>query len=162
MVSMGLFLEPEIVSIYWHARFGNSTTFRGWKIPVPKGWWAFTHGDELIVQKMKRFYQRGDPAGIIVDTFNPSKAVEPEAFEDALIHTNSEKGYVFQEHRPIRIGAESGDCLRFSSTKGEELVHISCDSLSAQLALDLYGRASDIPTFYSMVDNIVDDRMTHR
>ena len=77
LVLVGLFLEPEIVSTYWHLRFGNFTKFHEWRIPVPKGWWAFTKEDQLIVQKMRRFYDRGDPAGIIVGTLTSSKPIKP-------------------------------------------------------------------------------------
>lgn len=157
-IILGLFFEPEIVSIYWHARFGSSASFAGWKIPVPRGWWAFTHEQQLVVQKMRRFYERGDPAGIIVETLSPSNAVLPEDLKEALIQANSKKGYAFQEQRPIHIGTKGGECLHFSADKGDQVVHITCNSLPAHLALDLYGRSSDIQTFYSVIGQMVDER----
>lgn len=153
---VGLFFEPEIISTYWHLRFGNFTTFHGWRIPVPKGWWAFTKEDQLIIQKMRRFYDRRDPAGIIVGTLTPSRPVKPEALKEASIQVNSKKGYALKEDRPFSIGSGTGYCLHFSALKDEKLIHITCDSLSAGLSLDLYGRPSDIQPFYSVVSQIAD------
>lgn len=144
----GLFFEPEIVSAYWHLEFGNAATIHGWTVPVPKGWSALTQGDELIVYKMRRFYDRREPLSIIVGTLRPSKPVEPEVLKTALIHTISNQGYVFQEAQSIQIGASPGYCLHFTSAKDPKRVRIRCESVTAQVSLDLFGRQSEIQSFY--------------
>jgi hypothetical protein len=144
----GLFFEPEIVSTYWHLEFGNAATIHGWTVPVPKGWWALTQGDQLIVNKMQRFYDRSEPLSIIVGTLRPSKPVEPDALKTALIHAISNQGYVFQEAQSIRIGASPGYCVHFTGATDPKRVRISCESVAAQVSLDLFGRQSEIQSFY--------------
>jgi hypothetical protein len=144
----GLFFEPEIVSAYWHLEIGNTATIHGWTVPVPKGWWALAQGDQLIVNKMRRFYDRREPLSIIVGTLRPSKPVEPEALKTALIHTISNQRYAFQAAQSIQIGASPGYCFHFTSAKDPKQVRISCDSVAAQVSLDLFGRQSEIQDFY--------------
>jgi len=103
---------------------------------------------------MLRFYDSEDPPGIIVETLSPGKPVDPERLKQASIRVISEKGYVFQEERPIQIAAHRGYCLHFTSAKDQKKVRISCDSLSADLSVDYFGRISEIETFYSVVGQI--------
>jgi len=30
------FFEPEVVSVYWHLRFGNATSIDGWRYPFQR------------------------------------------------------------------------------------------------------------------------------
>ena len=145
------FFLPEIVSTYWHIRFGDSTSFHGWRVPVPKGWFALARNDYLIVQKTTRFYDREDGPTIIPDVLNASKAVDVDAFRKASIRVISKQGYVFQEERPIQIGTDSGYCLHFTNADDQKKIHISCDSLAAQLSVGFFGPRSEIQTFYSVV-----------
>ncbi|SRR6266849_728818 len=149
-----LFFLPEIVSTYWHLRFGNSTVFHGWTVPVPRGWAAFTRGDIFIIQKVLRFYDSEDAPTISLDILSPGKPVDPERLKQASIRVISEKGYVFREERPIQIAAHLGYCLHFTTGKDQKKIRISCDSLSAELSVDYFGRSSEIETFYSVVGQI--------
>jgi hypothetical protein len=150
----GLFFLPELVSTYGHVRFGDSTTFHGWRVPVPRGWWAFTGNDQLIIQKMNRFYGKNDPPGIIVATLSPGKPVDPEALKEAAIRVISKEGYIFQEDRPIQIGTDPGYCLHFTTGKDQKNFRITCNSLAAQLSVGLFGPSSEVQTFYSVVGQI--------
>jgi hypothetical protein len=157
LVVAGLFLQPEIVSAYWHLRFGNATPFHGWSVPVPRGWWAFRHDDQLIIQRMLRFYERGDPAGIIVQVSTPGKPIEPETLKRASIQRISNDGYVFEEDRPIHIGTTDGYCLRFSATGRPPSIRMTCEAPSAQLSIDFYGSLSDVEAFDSVVVRLKPD-----
>ena len=154
VVFCGAFFLPEIISTYWHVRFGRSTTFDGWSVAVPGGWWAFTREDLLIIQKSLRFYQRDDAPTISVEIFSPGKTVDSEALKQGSIRAISQKGYVFQEDRPIQIGTDRGYCLHFSTGAGRENIRISCYLLAAHISLDLFGRSSDVQDFYSVVRQI--------
>jgi hypothetical protein len=150
----GLLFLPELVSTYWHLRYGDSTAFRGWRVPVPKGWYGVTRNDQLIIQKLLRFYENGDAPTIIPEVLSPSKTVNPEALKEASIRAISKKGYVFQGERPIQIGTDPGYCLHFMTGKDQKSIRISCDSLSAHLAVHLFGPSSEVQTFYSVVGQI--------
>jgi hypothetical protein len=153
----GSFLLPEIVSTYWHLRYGYSTTFHGWRIPVPRRWWAFTRDDLLIIQQPVRFYHTNDAPTISVELLSPSEPVDAEALKQASVRAFSKDGYVFQADRPIEIGTDPGYCLQFTTAKDQKRIHISCDSLSAHLALHLFGTTSEIQTFYSVIGQIRPD-----
>jgi hypothetical protein len=153
-VLVGAFFLPELVSMYWHLRHGNSTTFHGWSVNVPRGWWASTRDDQLILQKTLRLYDRADWPTIVVGSLSPGKPVGPEALREALIHTLSREGYIFQQDRTIRIGNDVGYCEHFIAGNDSEAIRISCDSLGAQLSLDLFGRQFEIESFYSVVGQI--------
>ena len=103
----GFFFLPEIVSTYWHMCFGGSTTFHGWRIPVPKGWYAATRNDLLIIQKATPFYESEDAPTISPGILSPGKPVDPERFRQASIQVISKQGYLFQEERPFQIGSDS-------------------------------------------------------
>jgi hypothetical protein len=148
------FFLPEIVSTYWHLRFGDSITFNGWAIPVPKGWAVFTRDDIFIIQKILRFYQSEDAPTISLGILSPGKPVDPERLKQASIRVISEQGYAFQEERPIQIAAHGGYCLHFTTGKDKKKIRISCDSLSAELSVDYFGQSSEIQTFYSVVGQI--------
>jgi len=113
----GSFFLPEIVSTYCHARFGDSTTFHGWRIPVLRGWYAVTRNDLLIIQKATRFYDSEDAPTITPDILSPGKPVDPERLKQASIQVISKQGFLFQEERPFRIGTDSGYCYILPPTK---------------------------------------------
>jgi hypothetical protein len=148
------FFLPEIVSTYWHLRFGDSITYHSWRVPVPRRWYAITRDDHLIIQKTTRFYDNEDAPTIIPDVLSPSKTVDPEAFRKASIRVISKEGYVFQEERSIQIGADRGFCLHFTTSNNQKKIHITCDSLAAQLSVGFFGPSSEIQTFYSVVGQI--------
>lgn len=148
------FFLPEIFSTYWHMRFGGSTTFHGWRIPVPRGWYAATRDDLLIIQKATPFYESEDAPTISPGILSPGKPVDPERFRQASIQVISKQGYFFQEERRFQIGRDSGYCLHFTSEKDQKHIRISCDSLAAQLSMDYFGPNSEIQTFYSVVGQI--------
>jgi len=154
LLGCGSFFLPEIVSTYWHMRFGDSTTFHGWRIPVPRGWYASTRNDLLIIQKATRFYESEDAPTISPGILSPGKPVDPERFRQASIQVFSKQGYLFQEERPFQIGIDSGYCLHFTAHKDQKHILISCDSLSAQLSVGYLGAISEIQTFYSVVGQI--------
>lgn len=148
------FFLPEIASIYWHMRFGSSTTFHGWRVVVPGGWWAFTREDLLIIQKSVRFYDGADAPTISVELYSPGKAVDPDALKQGSIQAISKKGYAFQEDRPIQIGTDRGYCLHFSTGADRKKARISCYFPATHLSFDLFGRNSDIQDFYSVVGRV--------
>jgi hypothetical protein len=157
---VGLFFEPELVSTYWHMRFGDSTTFQGWTIPVPKGWWVSSNNSQLIVQKMLRFYEHRDPPSIIVEAVRPSNPVDPETLKKELIYALTNQGYSLQEDRPIHIGTHPGYCLHFINSTDPNGLHISCESMTAQLSLDFFGRHSEIQNFYLVLDQLKEPKGT--
>jgi hypothetical protein len=150
----GSFFLPEIVSTYWHLRFGDSTSFGGRNIPVPKGWWASTRSDLLIIQKSLRFYQSEDAPTISVEVFGPSKQVDPETLKQASMRTITEKGYTFHDDKPIQAGTDRGYCLNFVSAKDDKSIRITCYLLQGHLSLDLFGPSSEAQTFYSVISQI--------
>jgi hypothetical protein len=151
---IGVFFLPELVSTYWHARHGESTSFQGWALPVPRGWWAFVHDNELIIQRMNRVYDRVEPSSIVVGSLSPGKPVDPEVLREELVHTLSKEGYIFQQNQTIRIGNDAGYCVHFLANKDHERIRISCESLGARLSLDLFGRQFEIQPFYSVIGQI--------
>jgi len=148
------FFLPEIVSIYWHARFGDSTTFHGWKVPVPRGWWAFIREDLLIIQKPTRFYQAADAPTISVEIFSPDKSVDPEDVKQASTRAILKQGYVLQGDRPIQIGTDQGYCLDFNIANDHKNVRSSCYLSASHLSLELFGRPSEVQAFCSMVAQV--------
>lgn len=153
-VFIGLFFLPEIVSTYWHLRFGDSITFHAWRVPVPRGWWAFIREDLLIVQKSLRFYQGEDAPTISVGSLSPGQSVDPKALKEAMIRRISNQGYVFQGDRSTQVGNDRVYCLHFADDKDHKKIRISCDSVTAQLSLDFFGQSSEIQDFYSLVGQI--------
>lgn len=145
------FFLPEIISTCWHVRFGDSTTFHGWRVAVPRGWWAFTREDLLILQRPSRFYDREDTPGISVEVFRPGEPIDPEVMKQASIRALSRKGYVFQEEKPIQTGTDRGYCLHFAPGKYQKKIRISCYLSAAHLSLDLFGPSSETETLYSVV-----------
>jgi len=146
-----LFFQPELVSAYWHARYGNSTTFHEWSVPIPKGWRAFTREDQLIIQKMNRFYDQEGPPGIILGIVNTTNAVNPESLKESLRRTLSKDGYVFQHDRTILIDTNRGYCLHFVTAIDKHSIRISCEAPTVHLSLDFFGTDSEMQQFYYIV-----------
>lgn len=148
------FFLPKIISTLWHLRHGDSITFHRWRIPVPRGWYAVTRDDYLIIQKMTRFYDGEDAPTISPGILSPAKPIDPERLKQASIQMISKKGYIFQEERPLQIGTDPGYCLHFTADKDHKNIRISCDLLSAHLSVDYFGQGSETQTFYSVVGQI--------
>ena len=152
LLLFALLLQPEIVSTYWHLRYGDTIGFHGWIFHVPNGWWVLKRDDQLILQKMDRFYERDEPEEIILSTLNPPRPVALDALKYAAIQMYLKRGSALKEDRPIQLGGGTGYCLHFSASNGEKQLHITCDSLDAQLSLDFWGRSSDVQTLYSLIN----------
>lgn len=152
------FFSPEIVSTYWHLRFGDSITFHQWKVPVPKHWAVLSRSKSFILQRPTRFYESEDVPTISLEALNPGKPVNPEYLKQNLVQAIQADGYSFQAETPIQIAANNGYCLQFKSTKNPQSFRISCDSLAAELSLDYFGPKSEVETFYSVVSRIGADQ----
>ena len=148
------FFIPEIVSTYWHLRFGDSTTFHEWKVPVPKGWFAFTREDLLVLQKATRFFETEDAPTISFALLPPGGPVDPRVLKEITISTNSKKGYAFQEDKPIEAGNNPGYCLSFRGAEGKNTVRISCYLSAGHLFVDLFSGPSETQTLYTVVEHI--------
>lgn len=148
---VSLFL-PVSVSVYWHMRHGNTTYFHGSAIPIPWGWWPSNDDDELVIQKSIWTYDRSNPTMILVLNLNFNRAVNVDVFKEGLLRDLSKQGYVLRSDRDIHVGTDS--CLEFNSKTQRRNIRISCWSWKAHLSLDLFGRDSDIQSFYSVVSRV--------
>jgi hypothetical protein len=150
---VGFFL-PEIACTYWHVRFGNSATYHGWNIPVPTGWRATTHNEQLIITKPLRFYDTSDVPEVVVGALDASKPIDPDRLDELMVHRLSQDGYILRKIRQIQVGGRDTDCLQFGAYKPGESIRISCMCIGAHLSVDLFGRPSEIEAFYSIVSQI--------
>ena len=148
------FFIPEIVTTYWHSRFGDSTTFHQWKVPVPKGWFAFTREDLLIIQKPTRFFESENAPTISLALSRPADPVDPDVLKDITIRANSTNGYALQEDKPIQAGNNYGYCLDFRSDSHKDSVRISCYLPVPHLFVDFFSGPSETQTLYYLVEHI--------
>lgn len=153
---VGTLFFPELVSLWWHARHGNSAELHEWTIPVPWGWYAVFHDDQLIIQRMTPVYSRLDPTTIVVLTLDlrASESVSVESFKNAVVRVMSKHGYIFKGERQIQLGNYPGSCLQFSSTAEVAKIRVSCWSKKGQVSTDLFGYSNDIQTLYSILDKV--------
>jgi hypothetical protein len=147
---------PEVVSAWWHLRHGSSMRFSDWKVTVPWRWWAFTGGEQLIVQRMGRFYAPGDLADIVLGTLeiHNGQPVKSETLEKSQIAVMSRDGYVLRGRRDWAVNGHAGFCAEFAPAHDSGRIWIDCESPEAGLAVNFQGRESYRANFYDVLSQI--------
>jgi hypothetical protein len=110
----------------WHLLHGDFTSFGGWKIPVPKGFYVReSHMGPTMWKETLGVPFIEVPYGHI-SLYNLSPPQQPFAFdrdyarfEKGVTEDAIQSGYRFESKRTIPVGGNSGYCLQFSRSAGE-------------------------------------------
>ncbi len=147
---------PTIVATAWHLLHGDSITYKTWEVPVPKGWYAASKGEMLIVTRMARFRERGNGPNIALLSLPIPAGSAPTShrLKRAEIEVFSKNGYVFTGGRAIRLGNHEGYCLEFVRRDNRDYIRITCKVLTDQLGVDFEGYRTFVADFYSVLQGV--------
>jgi len=156
---------PSSLGSIWHLIHGDSTSFRGWTVPVPQGFFA-RHEDHVleIVRKENWSLARGENrselfiiSATVNNTFSYSRDRDKfEAIQSALA---SQRGLVKRSEKTVG-GDLAKYCLEFAApgvptnADGSSLVEISCFVEDEPIAISYTGRVEFMAEMYSVIESM--------
>jgi hypothetical protein len=122
----GLIFFPEVVATGWHVFHGKSVKFHESVVPVPQGWWSFTHNGNLVIQKIQKKADE-DPV-VIVGPFEPAPGavLDYDKLKTTVIDNKVKAGYQFVSEDKISPGTHEGLCLTFVANDNRHRLSIVC------------------------------------
>lgn len=136
----GVCFLPEIASIYWYWKHGSTTVYRGRTFPVPTGWISYQTPDGLVVQRLRRFYQRdGSMIIVVVPEEAESRRQVPAEWPSIAKRQIEAKGFLFDSEFESAIGTSRSVCLKFLNSESRDFVWVRCLTLAGDIQVDFKG-----------------------
>jgi hypothetical protein len=158
-----LLLIP-LLGLAWHLVHGDFTSYGGWRIPVPKGFyvgrsqmgptmWKHTLGTPLfnVPYGHISLYSRPDQQPFIYDT-------DYSRFEKGVAQAAGQSGYQFESKRTISAGKNSGYCLQFTRASGEPRSLVRCAVDNSVVVVFYEGDPRYISDLYGMLQGMSIER----
>jgi hypothetical protein len=155
LLAIAIFL-PELVGLGWHAINGKATEYRGWRIPVPSGWFAMRHGESLTLERMLHIpIRQMTPTVVFLPMHVRSDApFDPNIWEDVQIDIQNRRGYRLARTREITMIGVRGYCWEFVKRGDGSSWWITCLAPSENMSADFSGRRAFVGAFYSILPGI--------
>lgn len=155
LLAMAIFL-PELVGFGWHAVYGKATEYRGWRIPVPSGWFAMRHGQSLTLEHMLHVpFRQMTPTVVFLPMHVKKNApFNPNTWTEVQMDIQNRRGYRLADTRMIRLSGAPGYCWEFVKRADDSRWWITCLVPSEDLSADFSGRHAFIAAFYSILPRI--------
>ena len=123
---LAIFL-PQVVSAGWHIIHGRTVNYRSWKVVVPSGWYAMSHGEGMSVERMSELpWQQHPEVNFLPVHFAKTYQFQYEVFEKAQERTVRAMGYVPLRERDIQVAGQDGRCWTFDKYKNHDQLWIAC------------------------------------
>jgi hypothetical protein len=156
---------PSSLGSIWHLFHGNSTSFRGWTVPVPQGFFA-RHEDHVlqILRKENWSFAGGENLSELFIISAPvdntfSYARDHDKFEALQSALASKRGLVKRSEKTVG-GDSAKHCLEFAApglptnADGSSLVEINCFVDDEPIAISYSGRAEFMAEMYSLIESM--------
>lgn len=155
LIGIAFFL-PELVAFGWHAVHGEETSYRGWRIPVPAGWFAMRHGESLTLEHMLHIPLRQSiPTVVFLPMHVDKKApFHRHIWTEVQTQIQSRRGYRLSTTREIRMGGARGYCWEFVKRDDQSRWWITCLAPAEDLSADFSGGRSYAAVFYAILPRI--------
>jgi hypothetical protein len=153
----------------WHLLHGDFISVGGWKIPVPKGFYATETSEGPVMWKYAFGVPFFDAPHGHISVFGLSsvnEAPKPFAyntdysrFEKGVTQEAAQSGYRLEWTREIRVGAGSGYCLQFTRSgdgthevRGRSLLRCAIEGSAAVLFYE--GDPRYIPDVFTILQGM--------
>jgi hypothetical protein len=159
LLAIAIFL-PELVGFGWHAIYGKEATYRTWRIPVPKGWFATHQGEGLTLERMLHFPLRKQTPTVVFLPMHTTKnfPFDANVWTEVQVDLQGRRGYQLAATRDILMGGAKGYCWEFVNRQDDSRWWITCLVPSERLSADFSGQRSFAGDFYSILPRITWDR----
>jgi len=155
LVLIAAFL-PDFVGAGWRLLHGPSARYRDWEIPVPRGWYAMSHGEALSIGRMVplAFWQPVPTAVFLPIHVTPRFVFDQEVWERAQVAIQGQRGYRLRTGRGVVVAGTLGYCWEFSAVRDESRLWVTCVAPADRISVDFSGSAAFLSVFYSMLPGI--------
>src|SRR6266849_655223 len=117
---------PELLGAGWHLLYGDYTWYEGWKIPVPKEWFALHWGEVFLIKRAEAEFMPSYKPGALVGLarFLPDDKpfhydTQFEKIKGLWIALGQQQGYAPGAIRNVRVGQKSAYCLETVKSQPE-------------------------------------------
>jgi hypothetical protein len=155
------------LSTGWHLLHGNSISYAGWKIPVPRGYyarqnrgvpfiWTLSLGAPVFRSQYGRlsFYSWQGPA----HPFSRDK--DYPGFEESVSQAAAESGHQLKSRRTISLGDKSVYCLEFARETRQPRSLVRC-AVEKSIIYPFYeGDPRYLPDMFTIFQGMSPERFT--
>jgi hypothetical protein len=152
MLLVAAVLLPEVVSAAWHIAHGRTVRYRSWKVVVPFGWYAMSHGEGMSVARMSELpWENGPIANFLPVHFAKTYPFSYELFGKEQALTLQGRGYVPLGQRNLQVAGKDGRCWTFYRQKDHDQLWIACIVPKDLISADYIGDQADARAFFSLL-----------
>jgi hypothetical protein len=140
----------------WHLWHGDSISWQGWKVPVPKGFcvkseqnptmWKFSFGAPFLNSSYGHISLFHRPAGQSPFEFGR----DFERFAASVTEVARQDGYRFASTRTLKVGDTTAHCLEFENEVDRSRSLVRCAIEDSLVTIFYEGATRYVPDFLSM------------
>jgi hypothetical protein len=155
LLGIAIFL-PELAGLGWHAVYGKTAKYDGWRIPVPNGWFAMRHGESLTLERMLHIPLRQMTPTVVFLPMHTKKNAPFNAniWTQVQVAIQNRRGYELASTRQITMIGVPGYCWEFVKRGDQSSWWITCLAPSEDLSADYSGRQAYVGAFYAILPEI--------
>jgi hypothetical protein len=151
----------SVVSFGWHLLRGSSISYAGWRIPVPKHYFAEQHRGMpsiwILSVGAPAFHL---PSGTL--TFRTwqghphpfSKEKDYLGFEEGLAQAAAESGHQFKSRQTISVGNRSVYCWEFARETEQPLLLLRCAFENSNIYAFYEGDPRYLPDIFGIIQGM--------
>jgi hypothetical protein len=148
---LAIFL-PQVVSAGWHLMHGRTVDYRSWKVVVPSGWYAMSHGEGMSVERMAELpWQEHPVANFLPVHFAKTYSFQYDVFQKAQDRTMRAMGYLPLWQRDIQVAGQEGRCWTYNNWKDRKQLWIACIVPKDFTSADYHGTQAYADDFFSLL-----------
>lgn len=155
LACIAIFL-PELAGIGWHMAYGPTAKYRGWRIPVPAGWFATHEGHGLTIEHMLHFPIHRNTPTVVFLSMHLQKELkfDPAVWTRVQKRIQGRRGYRLATTRGVEMDGTQGYCWEFVKRGDNSRWWITCLMPSENLSADFSGAHSFAGAFYAILPQI--------
>jgi len=145
----------------WHAFTGDNISYQGWRVSVPKGFFAWVPEKVPNAEIGPTFWRVGIGGPWIhhhyghISLFSYPRPFQHDQdypnFEKGLILDANRKGFQLKSRVTVPVGSGLGYCLEFEGPEQERLSLVRCAIGDSPVALFYEGDQKYVPDFFAML-----------
>jgi len=117
-VAATLFVASNLMGYIWHLRNGDTVVVSRWRIPVPKGYWAFNTGEHTFWNLSfgaPFFHENYGFISFYADEPRKDLTNTQQRLEHCIVKTATDSGLRLQERRTIQSPSGESFCFQFAT-----------------------------------------------
>ncbi len=143
----------------WHLLHGDAISFEGWRVPVPKGFYARKSETATVMWKQSLGIPFFNVPYGHISLFRPPQQVfsfdrNYGRFKSELIQDASEKGYRLRSERTVSVGDKPAYCLEFKRPSPDARSLVRCVVEGSPLAIFYEGDSKYVPDVFATLQGI--------